>query len=132
MRLTKDEQTVLDRHLALATKIANTDDSIEAVKFAYAENDSLAEGLNRGRLTLTRIAQVSRYLVKPGHPDGRKKKDRELIEEMAELPEFKQMAKTFDKLKEHLLDNDAPGFQAAKQQAMKAADEARRAKNPAP
>ena len=129
LRLTKDEQTVLERHAALATKIANCPDPVEAVRFAYMENSSLREGIEDcGRMTLTRIAQVSRFMTASRHPENRSLKDRKLIENLAALPEFVKMGTTFDKLKEYLLDSTDPEVRKAKEDAIRdarLADQAR-------
>jgi hypothetical protein len=105
MNLTKDEQETLRRHLDLSTRIANCGDPVEAKRLAKDENPTLSEGIkDRGRMTLTNIATVARYLVRPTHPDTRNKKKRKLVEDLAALPEFQAMGENLDRMKALLLD----------------------------
>ena len=104
IELTENEAESLRRHLDLSTRIANCGDSVEARRLAKEEDGSLSEGIeDLGRLTLTMIANVARYMVTKKHCPLHSEERRKLIEDFAALPDFQAMEKNFDQLKALLL-----------------------------
>ena len=109
IQLTADEEIRLDRQLELGAQIANAPSKEEAKRLAAERNDWLTEGIDQGRLSLTMLARVARYVTLPSklgaeHFKKLSKEQQELILFLVEHPKVKEFATHLDGIKTNLLD----------------------------